>query len=69
MPYVVCARCRLRTYSAALWISTEECPSCGAELPRADRKVIPIAAHPRFAASPPEPTTAREDGSREAGHE
>jgi hypothetical protein len=33
MPYVVCPRCRIRTYSAAPWSQSPECPSCGAELP------------------------------------
>lgn len=48
MPYVVCARCELRTYSAALWASTDVCPRCGSELPR-PATVIELAAHPRFA--------------------
>lgn len=66
MPYVVCARCDLRTYSAALWMGTDECPSCGAPLPRADRKVVPIAVHPRFAHSAPRRRRAR---SADAGDE
>ena len=37
MPYVICAGCDLRTYSAALWASTEECPRCGTRLPSAQR--------------------------------
>jgi hypothetical protein len=32
MPYVICAECRVTTYSAALWSGTDECPSCGAHL-------------------------------------
>jgi uncharacterized paraquat-inducible protein A len=37
MPYVICEACQLRTYSAALWASTDGCPRCGTELPRARR--------------------------------
>ena len=48
MPYVVCVRCNLRTYSAALWSATEVCPSCGTELPRGRATIVPISAHPRF---------------------
>lgn len=48
MPYVVCARCQLRTYSAALWATTEVCPRCDSELPR-PATVIELAGHPRFA--------------------
>ena len=44
MPYVICAACRLRTYSAALWASTEECPRCGAHLPSARRTELFVAA-------------------------
>lgn len=33
MPYVICARCGLTTYSAALWSGGEECPRCGARIP------------------------------------
>lgn len=33
MPYVICSDCHLTTYSAALWSGTDECPSCGRELP------------------------------------
>lgn len=57
MPYVVCARCQLRTYSAALWVSTDVCPSCGSELPRRGAMVIELAAHPRFGR--PEPPTSK----------
>lgn len=60
MPYVVCARCELRTYSAALWASTEVCPRCDSELPRRRATVIELSEHPRFvrygdtAGEPPE---------------
>lgn len=37
MPYVICADCELSTYSTALWAGTDECPRCGASLPRARR--------------------------------
>ena len=37
MPYVICARCRLSTYSAALWSRTDECPRCGTKLPASER--------------------------------
>ena len=48
MPYVVCERCELRTYSAALWASTEVCPRCGAELRSAGATVVSLLEHPRF---------------------
>jgi predicted amidophosphoribosyltransferase len=48
MPYVICDGCKLVTYSAALWACTEECPRCGAELPRRGRRF----GH----AVPPKPT-------------
>lgn len=40
MPYVICSRCELTTYSAALWSSTDECPHCGALLPSGDRAAM-----------------------------
>ena len=49
MPYVMWARCHLRTYSAALWWDTAVCPCCGTELPRPRATVIDLAEHPRFA--------------------
>lgn len=50
MPYLICPRCRLTTYSAALWSSVDECPRCGAPLPpRPGATITSIAAHPRFA--------------------
>jgi hypothetical protein len=69
MPYVVCARCNLRTYSAALWSITEVCPACGTELPRQRAQLVPTSAHPRFARerpgtpAPPPPSApeARQD--------
>lgn len=33
VPYVICERCKVTTYSAALWSSTDECPRCGSALP------------------------------------
>ena len=48
MPYVICAPCELRTYSAALWAATEVCPRCGTDLPRARRPAVPLSQHPRF---------------------
>jgi hypothetical protein len=33
MPYVICSRFSVTTYSAALWSSTDECPRCGSRLP------------------------------------
>jgi hypothetical protein len=33
MPYVACPGCSLRTYSAATWADTDQCPGCGRELP------------------------------------
>jgi uncharacterized paraquat-inducible protein A len=65
MPYVICARCALTTYSAALWSSTDECPRCGSTLPVSDRAtaielarragLLPLAdvsVHPRPQARP-----------------
>ncbi|HEU4657962.1 MAG TPA: hypothetical protein VFR97_10565 [Capillimicrobium sp.] len=40
MPYVICGRCQLRTYSAALWAATDVCPRCDSELPRPHGTVI-----------------------------
>ena len=51
MPYVICDGCKLVTYSAALWACTEECPRCGAELPRRSRRFRPTAA-PKSAREP-----------------
>lgn len=49
MPYLICPRCRLTTYSAALWSSVDECRRCGEELPpRPGATVTSIASHPRF---------------------
>ena len=43
MPYVTCGRCGLRTFSAAYWSNVDGCAGCGAKLPRARRKLVPIA--------------------------
>jgi acetyl-CoA carboxylase beta subunit len=49
MPYLICPRCRLTTYSAALWSSIDVCPRCGEHLPpRPGATVTSIASHPRF---------------------
>lgn len=32
MPYVLCPRCGIRTYSAAPWSQSAECAHCGARL-------------------------------------
>jgi hypothetical protein len=47
MPYVSCARCQLRTYSAALWAATDVCPRCDSELPRPRGTVISLFDPPR----------------------
>jgi hypothetical protein len=61
MPYLICPRCRLTTYSAALWSSVDECPRCGEQLPpRPGATVTSIAAHPRFACQAQD---AHEDGA------
>ena len=62
MPYLVCGRCRMKTYSAALWSSIDECPACGRDLRRSRRsdgpsEVVPLTAHARFSravATPPQ---------------
>lgn len=51
MPYVICDGCKLVTYSAALWASTEECPRCGSELPQRRRRFAHTAP-PRSARDP-----------------
>lgn len=48
MPYVICMRCGLSTYSAALWASTDVCPRCGTELPTGRENVVSLRDHPRF---------------------
>ncbi len=40
MPYVICDGCRLTTYSAALWSSTDACPHCGDRLPVSRRATV-----------------------------
>lgn len=69
MPYVICSRCNVRTYSAALWMATEECPSCGADLPPGGGRVVPIAAHPRFLKTVRDAVPGAVEGSPEADHE
>ena len=32
MPYVPCPRCNLRSYTAARYAGTDECPACGGPL-------------------------------------
>jgi ribosomal protein S27AE len=32
MPYVLCPRCGIRSYSAPPWSQSPECPECGAPL-------------------------------------
>ena len=68
MPYVICAQCALRTYSAALWAATDVCPRCGSDLPRPAGKVLSLSEHPGF-------RSAREHGvprwvgrGQEGGH-
>jgi len=53
VPYVICARCNITTYSAALHATLDTCPSCG-ERPPARPGGVPgearsIASQPRFA--------------------
>jgi hypothetical protein len=42
MPYVACPGCTLRTYSAAAWAETDDCPRCGRELPSRSVRVAPV---------------------------
>ena len=50
MPYLICARCQLTTYSAAVWSSTDSCPKCGADLTGRSRAaaVVPLAGQRRL---------------------
>ena len=56
VPYVICSDCRVTTYSAALWSSADECPSCGRPLPVRRRitgaAVVPAAPAPAPAPAP-----------------
>ncbi len=65
MPYLACAACSMKTYSAALWSTTDHCPACGAALLRGRARtsagrseVVPLAAHRRFSRAA-EATAAR----------
>jgi hypothetical protein len=69
MPYVVCVRCNLRTYSAALWSATDVCPSCGTELPRGRATIVSISTHPRFSVGRRGAPAQPPDRAPEARHE
>ena len=46
MPYVICEDCQLKTYSAALYSTQEECPRCGRRLsPRRFQRKAEFAAY------------------------
>ena len=38
MPYVICPRCELRTYTAARWSHVDRCAGCGEVLARPPKR-------------------------------
>jgi hypothetical protein len=42
VPYISCPTCGLRTYSAATWSNTDQCPRCDCDLPPRIRTLAPI---------------------------